>query len=88
MPTSFESGIDVRGTVWGGLVAPKGLPVETKNKLVAACAKATASEGYQSGASRLNSPLVYRDAAAFAAFAESEAKAYAAAVREFGLEEK
>jgi len=88
VPTSFESGIEVRGTVWGGLVAPKGLPVETRNKLVAACAKATASEGYRSGATRLNSPLVYRDAVAFAAFAASEAKTYATAVREFGLEEK
>ncbi len=88
VPTSFEGGIEVRGTVWGGLVAPKGLAAETRNKLVAACAKATASEGYRSGAARLNSPLVYRDAAAFATFAEIEAKAYATAVREFGLEEK
>ena len=40
------------------------------------------------GIETLNSPLVYRDAATFAAFAASEAKAYAAAVREFGLEEK
>jgi len=88
VPTVLEGGFDVRGTVWGGLVAPKGLPVETRTKLAAACAKATASDAYKAGATRLNSPLVYRDAAAFAAFAASEAKAYAAAVREFGLEEK
>ena len=88
VPTAIESGIEVRGTVWGGLVAPKGLPVEVRNKLLAACAKATASEAYKVGATRLNSPLVYRDAATFATFAASEAKAYAAAVREFGLEEK
>ena len=88
VPTAIESGIEVRGTVWGGLVAPKGLPVETRNKLLAACAKATASDAYKVGATRLNSPLVYRDAATFAAFAASEAKAYAVAVREFGLEEK
>ena len=88
VPTVIEGGIDVRGTVWGGLVAPKGLPVDVRSKLQAACAKATATDGYRSGAARLNSPLVYRDAATFAAFAASEAKAYAAAVREFGLEEK
>ncbi len=88
VPTVIEGGIDVRGTVWGGLVAPKGLPVDVRSKLQAACAKATATDGYKSGAARLNSPLVYRDAATFAAFAASEAKAYAAAVREFGLEEK
>ena len=88
VPTVIEGGIDVRGTVWGGLVAPKGLTAEVRTKLQTACAKATASEGYMAGANRLNSPLVYRDAVTFAAFAASEAKAYAAAVREFGLEEK
>ena len=88
VPTVIESGIDVRGTVWGGLVAPKGLPVDVRTRLQVACAKATATEGYKASANRLNSPLVYRDAATFTAFAVSEARAYAAAVREFGLEEK
>jgi len=88
VPTALEGGFDIRGSVWGGLVGPKGLPAETHNKLAAACVKATASEAYKAGATRLNSPLVYRDAGAFAAFAASEAKAYATAVREFGLEEK
>ena len=88
VPTVIEGGIDVRGTVWGGLVAPKGLSADVRTKLQTACAKATASEGYKAGANRLNSPLVYRDAATFASFAAGEAKAYAAAVREFGLEEK
>ena len=88
VPTVIEGGIDVRGTVWGGLVAPKGLPIDVRGKLQTACAKATASDAYKAGANRLNSPLVYRDAVTFASFAASEAKAYASAVREFGLEEK
>ena len=88
VPTVIEGGIDVRGTVWGGLVAPKGLPADVRAKLQAACAKATATEGYRASANRLNSPLVYRDAATFTVFAASEARAYASAVREFGLEEK
>lgn len=88
VPTAGEGGFEVRGSVWGGLVGPKGLPAETRSKLAAACVKATASDAYKAGATRLNSPLVYRDGATFAAFAESEAKAYAVAVREFGLEEK
>ena len=86
--TVSEGGFDVRGTLWSGLVAPKGLPAGTRNRLAAACAKATASDAYKAGSTRLNSPLVYRDATTFAAFAASEAKAYSAAVREFGLEEK
>lgn len=88
VPTVFESGFDVRGSVWGGLVAPKGLPEPVRAKLQAACVKATASEAYKTGAAKLNSPLVYRDSASFASFAASEAKAYASVVREFGLEEK
>ena len=88
IPTVIESGIDVRGTVWGGLVAPKGLPADVRNKLQAACANATSTEGYKASANRLNSPLLFRDAATFTAFAASESKAYAAAVREFGLEER
>jgi tripartite-type tricarboxylate transporter receptor subunit TctC len=88
VPTAKDAGVDVRGAVWGGLVAPKGLAVDVRNRLQTACAKATASEAYQAGAARLNNPLVYRDGAAFAAFAASEAARYAAAVREFGLEEK
>ena len=69
-------------------MAPKGLSADTRSKLAAACAKATASDAYKAVSTRLNSPLVYRDATAFAAFAANEAKAYAVAVREFGLEEK
>ena len=81
--TILEAGFDVQGIVWGGLVAPKGLPADTRSKLAAACAKATASDNYKAGSVRLNSPLVYRDATAFAAFAANEAKAYSAAVREY-----
>ena len=88
VPTVLEAGFDVQDTAWAGLVAPKGLPADTRSKLAAACAKATASDAYKAGSTRLNSPLVYRDAATFAAFAANEAKAYSAAVREFGLEEK
>ncbi len=88
VPSAREGGFDIHGSVWGGLVAPKGLAAEVRGRIAAACSKATASEAYKAGAARLNSPLVYRDAAAFAAFAASEAKAYAAVVREFGLEEK
>lgn len=88
VPSVLEAGFDVRGSVWGGLVGPKSLPAETRSKLAAACVSATASDAYKAGATRLNSPLVYRDATTFAAFAAGEAKAYAAAVREFGLEEK
>jgi len=88
VPTGAELGYAIKGSVWGGLVAPKGLPVDVRAKLQTACAKATASEAYKAAAVRLNNPLVYRDAAAFLSYAASEARAYANAVKEFGLDEK
>ncbi len=88
VPTAAEQGTDVRGSVWGGLTGPKGMPADVRQRLEEACATATATEAYRSAASRLNNPLVYRNARDFQAFAEAEAKAYATVVREFGLEEK
>jgi tripartite-type tricarboxylate transporter receptor subunit TctC len=87
VPSAGELGIAVRGSVWGGLVAPKGLPDDRRKRLEDACVAATGTEFYRTAASRLNNPLVYRDGARFRAFADAEARAYAAAVREFGLEE-
>jgi len=88
VPTAAELGLDVRGSVWGGLVGPKGMPADIRQRLEEACATAAATEAYRSAAARLNNPLVYRNARDFQAFAEAEAKAYANVVREFGLEEK
>ena len=87
VPSAAELGIAIRGSVWGGLVAPKGLPDDRRKRLEEACVTATGTEFYRTAAARLNNPLVYRDAARFRAFADAEARAYAAAVREFGLEE-
>lgn len=56
-----------------GLLGPQGLLAETRNKLAAACVKATVSQADQVGATRLNSALDYRDAVTFAVFATSEA---------------
>ncbi len=88
VPTAKQAGIPVRGTVWGGLVAPKGLPAEVRQKIEAACQRATASASYQARAAAAHSPLVYRDGAAFRQFAMGEAEKYARVVRDNGLEER
>lgn len=87
VPSAAELGIAIRGSVWGGLVAPKGLPDASRKQLEQACATATATDAYRATAEKLSNPLVYKDGAKFRAFAEAEARSYAAAVREFGLEE-
>jgi tripartite-type tricarboxylate transporter receptor subunit TctC len=72
VPSAKELGLPVRGSVWGGLVAPKGLPADVRAKLERACAAATATTLYKARAQAANSPLIYRDSTAFRRFALSE----------------
>jgi len=72
VPSAKEMGVPVRGSVWGGLVAPKGLPVALRSQLEAACRAATATTLYKARAQAANSPLVWRDGAAFNTFVQQE----------------
>lgn len=72
VPSAKELGVPVRGSVWGGLVAPKGLPAELRTRLEAACRAATDTTLYKARAQAANSPLVWRDGEAFRRFAMSE----------------
>jgi tripartite-type tricarboxylate transporter receptor subunit TctC len=72
VPTAKELGLPVRGSVWGGLVAPKGLPADVRQKLETACRKATETTLYKARAQAANSPLVWRDGASFQRFAQGE----------------
>jgi tripartite-type tricarboxylate transporter receptor subunit TctC len=88
VPSAKELGLPVRGSVWGGLVAPKGLPADVRAKLERACAAATATTLYKARAQAANSPLVYRDSAAFARFAQAEFEKFKALVAANGLQER
>lgn len=88
VPTARSLGIPVRATIWGGLVAPKGLPPEVRARLEAACAKATATTLYKARAQAAHNPLVFRNAEQFRRFALAEHEKFARAVKENQLEEK
>ena len=88
VPTAKELGVPVRGSVWGGLVAPKGLPAEVRSKLEAACKAATATATYADRANKANSPLVWRTGEEFRRFAIDEFARFRKVVAENGLEEK
>ena len=88
VPTAKELGIPVRGSVWGGLVAPKGLPVDVRSKLEAACKAATATATYADRSTKANSPLVWRTGEEFRRFASDEFERYRKVVAENGLQEK
>jgi tripartite-type tricarboxylate transporter receptor subunit TctC len=88
VPTARELGLPVRGSVWGGLVAPAGLDAGVRAKLEQACRAATDTTLYKARAQAAQSPLVWRDGAAFRRFALGEYERLARVVAENGLKEK
>jgi len=88
VPTAKSTGTPVRASVWGGVVAPKGLPGAVRAKLSAACASATGSTLYKARAQVANNPLVYRDGDAFAAFVAAQYTQLQKVVRDNDLVEK
>lgn len=88
VPSARELGLPVRGSVWGGVVAPKGLPADVRSKLEAACERATATTLYKARAQAANSPLVFRKGDDFKRFALSEFDKFRKLVAENGLQER
>jgi tripartite-type tricarboxylate transporter receptor subunit TctC len=88
VPTARQLGLPVRGTVWGGLVAPKGLPADVRAGLEAACQRATATTLYKARAQAANSPLVWRNGDDFKRFASTEFDNFKKLVVENGLQER
>ena len=88
VPSARELGLPVRGSVWGGIVAPKGLPAEVRSKLEAACERATATTLYKARAQAANSPLAYRKSEDFKRFALAEFDKFKKLVAENGLQDR
>ena len=88
VPSARELGLPVRGSVWGGIVAPRGLPADVRAKLEAACARATATTLYKARAQAANSPLMYRKSDDFKHFALTEFDKFKKLVAENGLQER
>jgi tripartite-type tricarboxylate transporter receptor subunit TctC len=88
VPSARELGLPVRGSVWGGVVAPKGLPADVRAKLEAACQRATATTLYKARAQAANSPLVWRNGAEFKRFALTEFDKFRKLVADNGLQER
>lgn len=88
VPTARQLGIATRASVWGGLVAPKGLPLDIKQKLEAACKSAVETTVYKARAQASNNPLVWRDSVAFKIFAMAEHEKFKAVVKTHNLYER
>lgn len=88
VPTATEFGIQLQASVWGGLIAPKGLPAVVRNKLEAACDKAAHSNSYMQQAEKVNTPLAWRDSKNYESFVKSENARYVLLIKQLGLAEK
>lgn len=88
VPTSAEGGFPLQASVWGGFIAPKGLPAAVRQKLEAACEKAAHSDAYKQKAEQVNTPLVYRNGKDYAAFVQAEQARYTQLIKTLGLAEK
>ncbi|MBL8382917.1 MAG: tripartite tricarboxylate transporter substrate binding protein [Burkholderiales bacterium] len=65
-PTLREAGYNVSGSVYGGLVAPRGTPEEIVRRLEAACEKTVADERFRNALRTAGQQPIYRGAAGFA----------------------
>jgi tripartite-type tricarboxylate transporter receptor subunit TctC len=87
-PTAAEGGFPMQASVWGGLIAPRGLPQDVKDKLEAACQKAAHSDYYQERANKANTPLVFRTGEQYADFVKTQQASYAQLIDNLDLADK
>jgi tripartite-type tricarboxylate transporter receptor subunit TctC len=88
VPTAKSLGVKTRGSVWGGLVAPKGLPADIRAKLETACNTATSTTIYKARAQAAYTPLAYRAGDQFRSFALAEHDKFKQVVKQHNLQEK
>ena len=72
LPTAAEQGVDAHFPIWGGLVAPKGIPDEARAALEAACETGMNSDAFGERMAALRMPIAFMDGADFEAFVNAE----------------
>lgn len=72
LPTANDQGVPMHFPIWGGLVAPKGIPADAKAALEAACNTAMNSDAFSSRMAELRMPIAFMGSEEFEAFVASE----------------
>jgi tripartite-type tricarboxylate transporter receptor subunit TctC len=89
VPTFKELGYkNVEFYIWAGLYAPAGVPEPIMRSLREAAGKAAADPEFKATMDKLQTPIVYKDAPEFKAFADADAKRMADAVKRVGKVEQ
>jgi tripartite-type tricarboxylate transporter receptor subunit TctC len=84
-PTLRELGHDLSFSIWQGLFAPAGTPPATVARYEAACARAVRGQAFRAGMERIQTPVVHRNAAEFAALVARDAERMRTMIEEGGL---
>ncbi len=72
LPTAADQGLPMNFPIWGGLVAPKGIPAEARAVLESACETAMNSAAFGDRMGELRMPVSFLNSANFEAFVASE----------------
>lgn len=84
--TAKEQGHPMLLPIWGGLVAPKGIPADARAKLEKACDAAMHSDDYVAQMAKLRQPIAYQNAAGFGAFVQQQFTTNKKVLSEAGLQ--
>ncbi|MCP5366397.1 MAG: tripartite tricarboxylate transporter substrate binding protein [Hyphomicrobiales bacterium] len=85
LPTAKDQGIDLNFPIWGGLVAPKGIPADARAKLEKACEAGMKSAAFSERMAQLRMPVTYLGGDDFKAFVMSEFAKNEKLLRKAGL---
>ena len=85
LETAREAGFDYVLSVWGGVIAPKGIPEASRKKLGEACARATATEDFKQRLKALSTKLEYLDGVNFEQLARTDSATSGKVIASVGL---
>jgi len=84
VPTLKELGYDAEFYIWAAVLAPAGLPPQVAERLRSVSREVASQPEFQKAMAGMNTPIDYRDGAAFRAFLEADSKRLADVVRRMG----
>jgi tripartite-type tricarboxylate transporter receptor subunit TctC len=84
LPTMKEQGYNAEFYIWCALFAPAGIPQDVAARLRSVSRQVVQEQDFKRAMEGMNTPIDYRDAAAFQAFLEADAKRLDSVIRRMG----
>ena len=87
LPTAEQQGVALDFPIWGGLVAPKGIPEDARAKLEKACQDGMLSDAFGERMGSLRMPVTFLPGSEFEAFVRAEFARNETLLKNAGLSE-